>query len=131
MRPPLRKREQYLVRPIAAALICSPVRRSRKSWRSPRPGTRQGSSALCSTLDGEAVVCGPDGVAVFDALRRRGTVTEAMLYAFDLLELDGEDLRSLPLGDRGYIFSSMAHWRSALPECALLVCSAPQCPATI
>jgi hypothetical protein len=36
----------------------------------------------------------------FDALHRRGTVTEAMLYAFDLLELDGEDLRSLPLGDR-------------------------------
>jgi bifunctional non-homologous end joining protein LigD len=23
-----------------------------------------------------------------------------MLYAFDLLELDGEDLRGLPLGDR-------------------------------
>jgi bifunctional non-homologous end joining protein LigD len=52
------------------------------------------------TLDGEAVVCGPDGVAVFDALHRRGTVSEAMLYAFDLLELDGEDLRALPLGDR-------------------------------
>jgi bifunctional non-homologous end joining protein LigD len=52
------------------------------------------------TLDGEAVVCGPDGVAIFDALHRRGTVTEAMLYAFDVLELDGEDLRSLPLGDR-------------------------------
>jgi bifunctional non-homologous end joining protein LigD len=52
------------------------------------------------TLDGEAVVCGPDGVAIFDALHRRGTVTEAMLYAFDLLELDGEDLRGLPLVDR-------------------------------
>jgi bifunctional non-homologous end joining protein LigD len=52
------------------------------------------------TLDGEAVVCGPDGVAIFDALHRRGTVNEAMLYAFDLLELDGEDLRTLPLGDR-------------------------------
>jgi hypothetical protein len=52
------------------------------------------------TLDGEAVVCGPDGVAIFDALHRRGTVTEAMLYAFDLLELDGEDLRGLPLIDR-------------------------------
>jgi bifunctional non-homologous end joining protein LigD len=52
------------------------------------------------TLDGEAVVCGPDGVAIFDALHRRGTVSEAMLYAFDLLELDGEDLRSLPLSDR-------------------------------
>jgi bifunctional non-homologous end joining protein LigD len=52
------------------------------------------------TLDGEAVVCGPDGVAVFDALHRHGTVTEAMMYPFDLLELDGEDLRGLPLGDR-------------------------------
>jgi bifunctional non-homologous end joining protein LigD len=52
------------------------------------------------TLDGEACVCGPDGVAVFDALHRRGTVREAMLYAFDLLELDGEDLRALPLSDR-------------------------------
>jgi bifunctional non-homologous end joining protein LigD len=52
------------------------------------------------TLDGEAVVCGPDGVAVFDALHRRGTVSEAMLYGFDLLELDGEDLRGLPLVDR-------------------------------
>jgi bifunctional non-homologous end joining protein LigD len=52
------------------------------------------------TLDGEAVVCGPDGVAIFDALHRRGTVTKAMLYAFDLLELDGEDLRHMPLLDR-------------------------------
>jgi ATP-dependent DNA ligase len=46
------------------------------------------------------VVCGPDGVAIFDALQRRGTVREAMLHAFDLLELDGKDLPGLPLGDR-------------------------------
>jgi bifunctional non-homologous end joining protein LigD len=52
------------------------------------------------TLDDEALVCGPDGVAIFDALHRRGTVSEAMLYAFDLLELDGEDLRGLSLADR-------------------------------
>ena len=56
--------------------------------------------ATSFTLDGEACVCGPDGVAIFDALHRRGTVSEAMLYAFDLLELDGEDLRGMPLGDR-------------------------------
>jgi bifunctional non-homologous end joining protein LigD len=41
------------------------------------------------TLDGEAVVCGANGVAVFDALQRRGRVTNAILQAFDLLELDG------------------------------------------
>jgi bifunctional non-homologous end joining protein LigD len=28
------------------------------------------------TLDGEACVCGPDGVAIFDALHRHGTVTD-------------------------------------------------------
>jgi ATP-dependent DNA ligase len=43
--------------------------------------------AMSFTLDGEAVVCGQDGIAIFDALYRHGTVSEAMLYAFDLLEL--------------------------------------------
>jgi bifunctional non-homologous end joining protein LigD len=56
--------------------------------------------ATSFTLDGDAVVCGQDGIAVFDAVHRRGTVSDVMLYAFDLLELDGEDLRALPLGDR-------------------------------
>jgi ATP-dependent DNA ligase len=41
------------------------------------------------TLDGEAVVVGHDGVAVFDALHRRHKASEALLYAFDLLEHDG------------------------------------------
>jgi bifunctional non-homologous end joining protein LigD len=35
------------------------------------------------TQDGEAVVTGQDGVAVFDALHRRHKVTNAMLHAFD------------------------------------------------
>jgi bifunctional non-homologous end joining protein LigD len=30
------------------------------------------------TLDGEAFVCGADGVAIFDALRRRGAVAHAV-----------------------------------------------------
>jgi bifunctional non-homologous end joining protein LigD len=37
---------------------------------------------------------------VFEALHRRQRVNEAILYAFDLLELDGEDLRPRPLGER-------------------------------
>jgi bifunctional non-homologous end joining protein LigD len=52
------------------------------------------------TLDGEAAVTGEDGVAVFDALHRRHKATDAILYAFDLLEFNGEDLRPLPLGER-------------------------------
>jgi bifunctional non-homologous end joining protein LigD len=65
------------------------------------------------TLDGEACVCGPDGIAIFDALHRHGTVSEAMLYAFDLLELDGEDLRALPLGDRKKRLARLVGKRSA------------------
>jgi bifunctional non-homologous end joining protein LigD len=34
-----------------------------------------------------------------DALHRR-RATDAMLYAFDLLELNGKDMRSLPLVER-------------------------------
>jgi bifunctional non-homologous end joining protein LigD len=37
---------------------------------------------------------------VFDALHRRHKATNAMLYAFDLLEFNGEDLRPLPLAKR-------------------------------
>jgi bifunctional non-homologous end joining protein LigD len=48
------------------------------------------------TLDGEGVVCRPDGVTDFDRLRaavsRLGS-RDAFLYAFDLLELDGENMR--------------------------------------
>ena len=51
------------------------------------------------TIDGEGVVCGPDGVSDFERLRaavgRKGS-RDAFLYAFDLLELDGQDLRREP-----------------------------------
>jgi bifunctional non-homologous end joining protein LigD len=40
------------------------------------------------------------GIAVFEGIHRRGTVSEAILQAFDLLELNGEDHRPLPLGRR-------------------------------
>ena len=58
------------------------------------------SRARSFTLDGEVVVTGADGVAVFAALHRRRKVTDAMLYAFDLLELNGEDMRRLQLRER-------------------------------
>jgi ATP-dependent DNA ligase len=41
------------------------------------------------TIDGEAVVPGPDGLSLFDELRRREAADTAILYAFDLVERDG------------------------------------------
>jgi bifunctional non-homologous end joining protein LigD len=48
------------------------------------------------TIDGEAVVLGPDGLSRFEELRRREAADTAILYAFDLIEHDGEDMRNLP-----------------------------------
>ena len=52
------------------------------------------------TIDGEAVVLGPDGLSRFEELRRRSAARTAILYAFDLIEHDGEDLRDRPFLDR-------------------------------
>jgi ATP-dependent DNA ligase len=70
------------------------------------------------TLDGEAVVCGGDGIAVFEDLHRRGIVSEAMLYAFDLLEFGGEDLRPFPPFDRKRLLAKLVGRRSS-ESCSL------------
>jgi bifunctional non-homologous end joining protein LigD len=44
-------------------------------------------------IDGEAIVTDGDGLAVFDLIRHKRHGNAAVLCAFDLIELDGEDLR--------------------------------------
>jgi bifunctional non-homologous end joining protein LigD len=52
-------------------------------------------------IDGEVVICGEDGIPAFDRLRYgRQPQSEAVLFAFDLLELGGKDLRRAPLEER-------------------------------
>jgi bifunctional non-homologous end joining protein LigD len=48
-------------------------------------------------IDGEAVVLNVDGVTDFNARHSRKHDEEVQLYAFDILALDGDDLRQLPL----------------------------------
>lgn len=48
-------------------------------------------------LDGEACILGVDGVADFDDLHCGKHNDEVQLYAFELLSIDGDDLRELPL----------------------------------
>ena len=43
---------------------------------------------------------GVDGVSDFDGLHSRQHDAEVQLYAFDILALDGDDLRKLPLSMR-------------------------------
>jgi bifunctional non-homologous end joining protein LigD len=48
-------------------------------------------------IDGEAVIARDDGTPDFHALRSQRRGHEAVLYAFDLIEHEGDDLRDLPL----------------------------------
>jgi ATP-dependent DNA ligase len=48
-------------------------------------------------IDGEAVVLGVDGISDFNALHSYKHNDEVQLCAFDVLALDGDDLRKLPL----------------------------------
>src|SRR5204862_705948 len=51
-------------------------------------------------IDGEAVLLGVDGISDFNGLHSRKYDDEVMLYAFDILAFNGEDLRKLPLSVR-------------------------------
>jgi bifunctional non-homologous end joining protein LigD len=51
-------------------------------------------------IDGEAVACGPDGIAAFDRIRYRRHDADVFMWAFDLIELNGDDLRRDPLAVR-------------------------------
>jgi ATP-dependent DNA ligase len=51
-------------------------------------------------MDGEAVYCDSDGVANFEKLHSQAYDDRVYLYAFDLLELSGLDMRSQTLEER-------------------------------
>jgi bifunctional non-homologous end joining protein LigD len=51
-------------------------------------------------IDGEAVILGVDGYSDFDALHSGKHNEQVQLCAFDVLAMDGGDLRSLPLSMR-------------------------------
>ena len=51
-------------------------------------------------IDGEAIVSDATGLAVFSLIRSYRNGPRATLCAFDLVEIDGEDLRWRPIEDR-------------------------------
>lgn len=78
-------------------------------WTARFPGIAEavaGLPARTAILDGEAVVEDEHGISSFSALQealsggRNHAAQGAIFYAFDLLWLDGADLRGLPLSER-------------------------------
>jgi bifunctional non-homologous end joining protein LigD len=58
-------------------------------------------------IDGEMIVTDETGLAVFDLIRRRRHECDAVLVAFDLVELEGKDLRRLPIESRKQMLSKL------------------------
>jgi bifunctional non-homologous end joining protein LigD len=58
-------------------------------------------------IDGEAVACDDNGVASFDLVRHHRANDRVFLYAFDLIELNGDDLRRDPLQVRKATLASI------------------------
>jgi bifunctional non-homologous end joining protein LigD len=62
-------------------------------------------------IDGEAIVCDENGLAVFELIRGHGSKT--VLCAFDLLELDGKDLRRRPIEEQKALLAKLLHDRDS------------------
>lgn len=86
------------------------ITRGGHDWTSRFPTIAHDAHELAvysAILDGEAVVLDERGASDFGALQRalggrdgKQSAASAILYAFDLLYLDGRDLRALPLAER-------------------------------
>jgi bifunctional non-homologous end joining protein LigD len=97
----------------ATASGCS--RRSGYDWTDRYPWISETALKIRKSqfiIDGEAVVLNVDGVSDFNALHSRKYDEDVRLYAFDILALDGDDLRKLPLHMRKNNLAQMLSGRS-------------------
>jgi bifunctional non-homologous end joining protein LigD len=70
----------------------------------------------CSSclIDEEAVACDGDGLPSFDRLRYRRQDAAMFLFAFDLLELNGQDLRREPIESRKRKLGKLLRWSAQI-----------------
>lgn len=82
-------------------------------WSERYPRIARSARKLRATrflIDGEAVVVGDDGASDFEKLHSRAHDASVLLYGFDLLSVDGTDIRGERLEDRrGTLRLLLAH----------------------
>jgi bifunctional non-homologous end joining protein LigD len=71
------------------------------------PSKSESTSSRVGLIDSELVVCDEAGVSSFERLCSRQHDHTAFLYAFDLLALDGQDLRREPFETRKATLASL------------------------
>jgi bifunctional non-homologous end joining protein LigD len=91
--------------------------RNGHDWADRYPLIAEAASALgvrSCLIDGEAVACDGDGMPVFDRLRYRRQDGAVFLFAFDLLELNGQDLRREPIEVRKRELGKLLRWSAQI-----------------
>src|SRR4051794_4540005 len=94
--------------------------RNGHDWADRLPSVAKAMSALnveTAMLDGELVALRPDGVSSFPDLQaalKAGRDDRLIFYAFDLLHLNGWDLRPCALIERKRVLSELANWSGML-----------------
>ena len=94
------------------------ITRNAHNWSDRYPAVAEALKELAvasCVVDGEVAIADADGIPSLDLLRRGPWVKpEAILCAFDLIELNGEDLRRLPIEQRKARLESLV--RSSGPD---------------
>ena len=108
---------RLMVRRDGARVRC--FTRNGHDWANRFPAIVDAALRLKATsflIDGEAVIARDDGTPDFHALRNRRRGGEVVLYAFDLIEHEGVDLRDVPLIERKRrlkkLLGRTKHWRA-------------------
>ncbi|MBR0876865.1 DNA ligase [Bradyrhizobium liaoningense] len=81
-------------------------------WTERYPRIVQAARTIKATsflLDGEGIVYDGEGMANFALLHSRNYDREASLVAFDLLELEGTEVRRQPLFERKFLLADLLH----------------------
>ena len=78
--------------------------------------------ARSCAIDGEAIACDENGLSVFDMIRWRQHDRAVTLCAFDLIELDGEDIRQKAIEKRKQLLAKLLRARPAILSRCLRPC---------
>jgi bifunctional non-homologous end joining protein LigD len=111
------KFDGYRIECLLAQGTARLITRSGLDWTDRFPDVAEAAAAIparSAILDGEVVVLLPDGRTSFRALQLalKGESSGPMAYfVFDLLELNGQDLRRLPLIERKDLLADLLHGR--------------------
>lgn len=93
------KYDGYRLQALIENGVARLITRNKKDWTERYPGIAEALAALnvkSAAIDGEIVALGPQGKSSFSLLQNAATRKDIHLifYAFDLLQLNGEDLRA-------------------------------------